>query len=199
MSWGMSQDESQGTEFWEHLTRVDLACAERVRQGGCASCGGALDRADYGRKPRGDLGEASPAYARRVSFCCRRDGCRRRATPPSVRFLGRKVYVGAKVVEASVAGQTALAPEQRPRARVVEGVPARSVRRWLGWWQTAFALGSFWLEARAFFARPVDVAGLPASLLARFGARATTALERFLQFVSPVTTTSVRARISMAG
>jgi len=30
-----------------------------------------------------------------LSFCCDRDGCRKRVTPPSVRFLGRKVYLGA--------------------------------------------------------------------------------------------------------
>jgi hypothetical protein len=34
----------------------------------------------------------------RFSFCCDRDGCRNRATPPSVRFLGRKVYLGAVVM-----------------------------------------------------------------------------------------------------
>ena len=37
-------------------------------------------------------------YGYRLSFCCDRDGCRKRATPPSVRFLGRKVYLGAVVV-----------------------------------------------------------------------------------------------------
>jgi len=31
-------------------------------------------------------------------FCCAVDGCRSRATPPSLRFLGRKVYLAAIVV-----------------------------------------------------------------------------------------------------
>jgi len=33
-----------------------------------------------------------------LSFCCALDGCRSRATPPSLRFLGRKVYLAAIVV-----------------------------------------------------------------------------------------------------
>ena len=43
----------------------------------------------------GGLGEE---YDRRLSFCCALDVCRKRTTPPSLRFLGRKVYLGAVVV-----------------------------------------------------------------------------------------------------
>jgi len=193
----MSNDWRLGTTFWQQLTRIDLAWAEQVRQGGCADCGGPLVRSDYSRKPRGELGEAAEEYARRVSFCCRRDGCRHRATPPSLRFLGRKVYVGAVVIVASVVGRAALTPECRPPRRI-EGVPARTVRRWLTWWQTVFALGSFWVEAKAFFATPVAIAQLPTSLLARFRCAGPAAIEALLRFIAPVTTESVRAGISMA-
>ena len=34
----------------------------------------------------------------RLSFCCDRDGCRKRVTPPSVRFLGRKVFLAVAVI-----------------------------------------------------------------------------------------------------
>ncbi len=193
----MSNDCGLGTTFWQQLTRIDLAWAEQVRQGGCADCGGPLDRSDYPRKPRGELGEAAAASARRVSFCCRRDGCRHRATPPSVRFLGRKVYVGAVVIVASLVGQAALAAG-RGAPRRIEGVAVRTVQRWLTWWQTVFALGSFWVEAKAFFATPVEIAQLPTSLLARFGRGGPGALAALLRFIAPVTTQSVRARISMA-
>lgn len=113
-----------------------------------------------------------------------------------MRYLGRKVYVGAVVIVASAVGGAALAAGLRPPRRI-EGVLARTVGRWLTWWQTVFALGPFWREAKAFFATPVEIAPLPASLLARFGRAGAASVETLLRFIAPVTTESVRARISM--
>ncbi len=129
-------------KWFAMLAEIDEISAERVKAAGCADCGGPLDRADYERKPRGDLGEAADAFTRRRSFCCRRDGCRHRATPPSVRFLGRKVYAAVIVVVASIVGRArALVGVGAPRQ--VEDVPVRTVRRWLDWWSVAFALTTF--------------------------------------------------------
>jgi hypothetical protein len=178
------------------LGAIDAAYAGQVHRAGCPFCGGPLDRADYPRKPRGDLGEAAPAYERRWSFCCRREGCRKRATPPSLRFFARRVYVAVLVVVASAAART-MASTGRGRAADVHGVPVRTVRRWLAWWQTAFVLGTFWSEAKAFFATPVEVSSLPASLLARFGGAREEAARKMLRFTAPLTTTSVKARIAM--
>jgi hypothetical protein len=183
-------------KFLKALVEIDADYAEQVRRSGCAHCGGPLDHADYGRKPRPELGEAAEDYQRRCSFCCRREGCRKRATPPSLRFFGRKVYIAVWVIVASAAGQ-AEPLTGRGGVRRVHGVPARTVRRWLDWWRTVFALGTYWSEVKALFATPVDVAELPASLLTRFGG-GTAALEKMLRFLAPVTTTSVRARMAMA-
>jgi hypothetical protein len=178
------------------LAEIDAKCAATIREAGCAECAGPLDRADYDRKPRGDLGEAAGAYTRRISFCCRREGCRHRATPPSLRFLGRKVYVAVVVVVASVVGkQIDLVGRGRPRH--IEGVPVRTVRRWIEWWRIGFALSAFWSEAKGFFATPIEETELPSSLLARLGEPNATTLTRLLAFISPITTTSVRARIAM--
>jgi hypothetical protein len=106
------------------------------------------------------------------------------------------VYIAVVVVVASVAGGS-MAMTGRGRPTRVEGVPVRTVRRWLVWWRTVFALGSFWSEARAYFAEPVEVARLPQSLLRRFG-MGDSALEKLLRFIAPITTTSSAARISMA-
>lgn len=178
------------------LVEIDEIFAAAVRAGGCGNCGGPLDRADYERKPRGDIGDAAEAYSRRRSFCCRREGCRQRATPPSVRFLGRKVYVAIIVVLASVVGRgSSLAGRGGPRR--VENVPVRTVRRWLEWWTIVFAHTTFWQEAKGFFATPVDEGALPGSLLERFGAASATTLTRLLRLIAPITTTSVRATIAM--
>lgn len=178
------------------LAEIDDILAARVRAAGCVSCSGPLDRADYDRKPRGDLGSAAGAYARRRSFCCRRDGCRHRATPPSVRFLGRKVYVAVIVVLASVAGRAGpLVGRGAPRR--VENVPARTVRRWLEWWTIVFTLTACWQEARGFFATPVNEATLPGSLLDRLEGVKEVAITQLLRLIAPITTTSVRAPSAM--
>lgn len=182
--------------FLAALGVVDAANAAKVQQAGCARCGGRLDRARYPRKPRGELGEAEEAYAYRLSFCCRTEGCRRRATPPSLRFMGRKVYIAVVVIVASASGR-AMSLSGRGQPKRVHEVPVRTVRRWLGWWEAVFALGAFWAEAKAFFATPVDERALPASLLERFGGATTMALEKLLRFTAPITTESVKARIAM--
>ncbi|MCC5873384.1 MAG: hypothetical protein JJU22_13365, partial [Gammaproteobacteria bacterium] len=81
------------------MIRIDDDLAATARQQACR-CGGALHRADYPRKPRGCPRRFREAFSWRHSFCCQR--CRGRNTPPSVRFLGRRVYLGLIVVLASV-------------------------------------------------------------------------------------------------
>ena len=190
----MSHDHDLEWKFLAALGAIDAEHARRVQLERCPHCGGPLDRADFPRKPRGELGEAADAYTWRLSLCCRVDGCRRRATPPSLRFLGRKVYFAALVVIASAIGRgTQLVG--RGRVSEVRGVPVRTVRRWLGWWQTVFALSAFWTEAKALFATPIAVVGLPTSLLNAIAGEDT--LRRTLALLAPITTTSVRARIEM--
>jgi hypothetical protein len=73
-----------------------------MRRAGCALCCGVLHSARYWRKPRGRACDVGPEHDRRFSFCCAVDGCRSRATPPSLRFLGRKVYLATIVVLVSM-------------------------------------------------------------------------------------------------
>lgn len=185
-------------KFLAALGEIDASYAARVQEAGCERCGGVLDRAPYPRKPRGELGEAADSFASRLSFCCRCDGCRRRATPPSLRFLGRKVYIAVVVIVASVAGQS-MALAERGRPNRVHDVPVRTVRRWLAWWQSVFAISRFWAEAKGFFATPVEERELPASLLARFGGATAAAVDKTLRLTAPITTESVKARIAMVG
>ena len=84
------------------LLKFDADLAAQARAGRCPWCGGPLHSAKYERKPRGALVGLPEGYTERYSFCCGRDGCRHRVTPPSLRFLGRKVYLGVVVVLASM-------------------------------------------------------------------------------------------------
>ena len=85
------------SRFYRFLFEIDQDVAVQVQAGGC-SCGGVLHSARYPRKPRGSCISLGESYETRLSFCCAVEGCRRRSTPPSVRFLGRKVYLGALVI-----------------------------------------------------------------------------------------------------
>ena len=89
--------------FFELLLRVDEERAANVQASGCRHCGGPLHAAHFERKPRGALlgrATAPEGFTLRFDWCCGR--CRRRTLPPSVRFLGRKVYVA--VANALAAG-----------------------------------------------------------------------------------------------
>jgi len=89
--------------LFEALLKIDRELADAAQAGGCLICGGRLDHADSPRKPRGGPANLGSEYDRRTSFCCA--DCRKRLTPMSVRFLGRKVYLGVVVLLACVLRQ----------------------------------------------------------------------------------------------
>jgi hypothetical protein len=170
----------------------DLAYAARTE--GC-SCGGRLHGASYPRKPRGGPDDLGDGYERRHSFCCAEEGCRRRATPPSLRFLGRRVYLGAVVLLAT-AMQHGPTPMRAARLRELVGASQRTLRRWCRWWQEAFCGTAFWKAARGLFALPVEEALLPLSLIDCFRARGRTwrsVVVSALSFLGPLTTTGSSA------
>lgn len=153
-------------EFFEQLAVWDAEIAALVARAGCPYCEGPLHRGYYQRKPRGGLlaaaGEGSTV---RHSLCCGRRGCRRRVLPPSLRFLGRRVYLEFVVLLASVMAQLTTALRQAAEAT---GVPRRTLRRWGSWWRSTFPALPTWAELRASFAPPPpDEATLPKSLWRR--------------------------------
>ena len=153
-------------KFCALLLTIDEAIAARVKALGCPWCSGRLDRADYPRKPRGgSIAAAGEEFDTRISLCCSREGCRKRVTPPSVRFLGRRVYLGVTVV---VASAMAVADRTAAAIRAATGIAPRTVRRWLAWWRTTFVASPFYADASARFVPPVKKEALPASLVARF-------------------------------
>ena len=150
------------------LPRIDADLAAKAQAAGCAVCGGRLDVANYPRKPRGANG-LSNDYELRASFCCAVDGCRRRCTPPSVRFLGRKVYVGAVVVLASALARGPTKTSVTKLSAAL-GITRWTLARWCRWWSTTFATSRFWESVRGRFVPTVEVAMLPASVLSRMTA-----------------------------
>jgi len=169
--------------FFSLLIQIDDDLAATTRQQACP-CGGALHQADYPRKPRGCPRFFREAFSWRRSFCCQR--CRGRSTPPSVRFLGRRVYLGLIVVLASVRGRGHDA-QAAELAKLLQ-IPVRTLRRWQQWWQQELAATPFWQQVQGDLMPPVDMRSAPASLLARFAGPVASALRALLGFLQPLTT-----------
>jgi hypothetical protein len=168
------------SRLYAFLMDVDRDLASQARQSGCRFCGAALHSACYLRKPRGlPAGiDPGPAYPIRFSFCCSAEGCRRRHTPPSVRFLGPKVYLGVMVVLLTAMRQGPT-PRSARTLGAIFGADRRTLGRWRVWWQTVFPKTGSWRRMKARFLPPVAEPDLPRSLVGRF--RGDTLLERIVR------------------
>jgi hypothetical protein len=173
--------------FWSFLTSIDRDLAERTRRNAC-SCGGRLHCSNYPRAPRGGPGDLPEEYHYRFSFCCDRDGCRRRATPPSVRFLGRKVYLGAVVILISAMRQGPAPRRARELSRLFD-VDAATIARWQSFWRDQVPQTPFWKTARGRLVPVVEIVSLPFSILEAFlrAADQRQGWARILKFLSPIT------------
>ena len=181
----------QDKRIYEFLEKVDKDLASAAKAEGCEHCGGLLHRGDYSRKPRG-----GPAWDKRHSFCCSREGCRKRKTPPSVRFLGRRVYVGVVVVlvTAMIHG---LSEQRVERIRQVLEIDRRTLKHWRNWWARTFVAGGFWKAERSRFRQPIAEGQMPLGLVEVFGAQKKEGLVKLMKFLSPITTNSCKGVVGM--
>ena len=174
--------------FYQLLFRIDQDLANEVQTGGCRFCGGTLHSARYPRKPRGVRTALDATYDTRLSFCCGMDGCRRRHTPPSVRFLGRKVYLGVMVVLLT-ALQHGLTDRRRRKLIEQLDIPPQTLARWRRWWREVFPDTRCWRAEQVHFMPPIDVAELPGGLLGRLtGSDLFERLGQMLLLICPVST-----------
>ena len=183
----MYQQLLQDASFWWFLLAVDRDLAETARKQACP-CGGRLHCSNYARKPRGGPDDLREPYCYRLSFCCDRDGCRKRVTPASVRFLGRKVYLGAVVVLVSAMRQGPSPRRVRELSELFD-VDRRTIAHWQVFWRERFQQTPFWKVARGRLALAIDDAVLPTALLMVFlsGEDDQQGGERRLRFLSPIT------------
>ena len=179
----MCQTTLLDANFYQFLHRIDQDLAAETQAGGCRRCRASLHKNRFPRKPRGaPVGIVDPF---RLSLRCSR--CNKRHTPPSVRWLGRKVYLAAIVVLAS-ALRAGLTDERMAQLTECINVPKRTIERWRTWWRRDFGESAFWKIARARLMPPIAVTALPASLLERFGGPdLSSQLVGLLKFLTPLT------------
>jgi hypothetical protein len=183
----MYHDLPRAARFWSVLRAIDQDLAETARKKACP-CGGRLHSANYLRKPRGTPVQLPEQERLRLSFCCDRDGCRKRVTPPSVRFLGPKVYLSVVVILISALRQ---GPSPR-RVRELSarfGADPRTIARWQVFWRERFPQTPFWKIARARLVPIVEIVSLPYALVDAFLSRhhICRGWTLLLRFLSPIT------------
>lgn len=185
----MCQSLPLNASFWFTLFQLDRHIAEQARNMGCSHCHGKLHVANYPRKPRGVHRDVlGPEYTRRLSFCC--SLCHKRTTPPSVRFLGRKVYLGSIITLLS-AGAHALSPAQRDALLDELDVPAQTLHHWRRWWIRYVPASPTWRSLSGWFSPPIQPHGLPGELLIRLqGSTLALQLKQLLTLICPLTTGS---------
>ena len=155
---------------------------EKAQQGRCPFCGGPLHRGDYARKPNG----GPVQWDKRYSLCCACDGCRRRLTPASVRFFGRRAYVAPFFLLVSALNQ-GLTPARVGWLSERFGVDRHTLNRWRQWWLENLVRSRFWKEARARFMPLLSELCLPRALLQAFGLPWRAQLLAALKFLAPLT------------
>ena len=94
--------------------------------------------------------------------------CRRRTTPPSLRFLGPKVYLAA-VMMLVTALRCGLNERRSSELQQLVGASRRTLERWRQWWHELLPATPFFCVVRASISE-VSVAQLLASLLEHFEA-----------------------------
>ena len=181
--------------FYEALLKIDRDLARAVRGARCECSGaGPLHAAHYPRRPHGGPPALPEGYEQRFSFCCGLEGCRRRTTPPSVRFFGRRWYLAPVFVLVS-ALQQGVTPRRLAALRTWlsgcgERLSQKTVERWRGWWLELFRVSPTWRAGRAQFTPALAEARLPQSLLERLTGSEEGRLTAALRFLSPATTAS---------
>lgn len=181
----MSHISLPGASLYRFIQQIDLDIVKSAQACPCLHCGGRLDRADYNRKPRGvSLGLDDDL--RRYSLCCRQDGCRKRLTCQSLRFMGRKVFLGFFILFASSLPKRVEGPSVHRISNELSVSP-QTLSRWLSYWKEDFSKTSFWRREQGLFMPPLAQDNHAAILISRFSSETVDPIpwSTLLKFLAP--------------
>jgi hypothetical protein len=169
-------------KFHNSLFQYDQQIALKVRKQGCP-CGGKLHTANYLRKPRGIPQGVDENFCIRFSFCCNVEGCRKRTTPPSLRFLGRKVYTAITIIIVFTLGLTISEQIDKYFSCKEHILSNGTIVRWRQWWKQ---LPSSTIWRRQGLGSTINQERLPNSLLESFNGNTEEKIRHMLLFLSPL-------------
>jgi len=182
----MSLKLLQDNQLLDLLKHADDDIAALARAEPCRYCGARLHQANFMRKPRGLPSLPQNVELVRHSFCCGHEGCRKRHTPPSVRFLGRGVYLSVVVILVCAVCERGTAPRMKVLREHVGNVDRRTVERWRRWWRETFVSTPCWKQLRGRLSVQLEASRLLGGLLDCFG-RSVEGLINLLKELGPLT------------
>ena len=150
--------------FFSFLLEIDRSTAIEAQKKSCAHCGGKLDRANFTRSGLGLPGTGDEEFLVRFSLCCRNDGCRKRLTPESVRFLRGVSYAALIIVLLAALNNGPDAADGKKLAAMLK-VSRQTVQRWIRWWRDHVISSPFWRVRRGNFMPSLLEENLPHSLI----------------------------------
>ena len=154
----MSHTLLPDTSFYLFLLKNDKDTALEIKAVSCPFCSGPLDHASYERKPRNTPAGLPDEFNTVFSLCCRRDGCRKRITPPSLRFFGRRVYLLFIMIKSCADCGRNPSGLIATKARLW-GMSRQALKRWYEFWQNTFSLSGFWRFSKGLL--PINSGDLP--------------------------------------
>jgi hypothetical protein len=142
--------------FFQSLYQFDYDLFLQVKARGCPHCGSPLDTSNFRRKLRGSGEEQNL----RLSLCCRSEGCRKRLTPPSLRFFGRKIYSRWLII---------LVLDFVEHLGLSKKIVRQTLARWRIFWKTELAETSpFMRWARGFLSPELQASETPKNIVSAF-------------------------------
>lgn len=189
----MSHKFYLNSSFHLLLIQIDQELAKETQLKGCLKCQGVLDVANYSRSPFGLPIDLRQYYEERLSFCCR--ACRKRVTPPSVRFFGRiwYVFIVHLLFNMLSLGITEKRLEQIKRHLGI-AVSESTWKRWRRWWRGHFVETAFWQQMKGRVKLSLESAKtIPRMLFKQFKPPLEKRFLGLLKFLSPLTGGNLRA------
>lgn len=171
--------------FHNSLFYLDRLICEQVRQESCPLCHGNLNQSHFPRQPRGVPEGTHPDYHIRFSLCCATEGCRKRFTPPSMRFLSRKVYSSVVILLSFL-----LKPEtdesriEQINTLLGTTLSVETLRRWRRFWTKGVPQTHTW---KRLALSQMLCQSLPVSLLALFQSTRRQQVMAGLKLILPLT------------
>lgn len=189
----MSHNFLLDANFHLFLNEIDQEIAKKIQKQGCPGCGNRLHQANYPRSPMGLLEKFRAYYHQRLSFCC--NTCRRRITPKSVRFFGRRWYPAPLFILISLL-KLGISDDRLEQIKRHFGIIASlsTWKRWRRWWRDSFEKTLFWQQQKGLVAiHLTEGMRIPRTLLSVFNGRLSEQIILLLRFLSPLTGGVLRA------